>query len=129
MESSFVDRIKFYEQVLEQRVETLERELDSAISAAAHARTEKRQAESAQKAAEVRALEITKELENTSSMFPCNICYYIMQVPQFFSDQHRVTAPILSMRIHSLITFIQDYVCVCVQSMASTFRNLTGEKK
>ncbi|XP_051139339.1 uncharacterized protein LOC127257072 isoform X2 [Andrographis paniculata] len=52
--------------VLEQRVETLEKELDNAISAAARARTEKRHAEAAQKAAELRALEITKELENTS---------------------------------------------------------------
>lgn len=55
--------------VLEQRVETLERELDAAISAAAHARTEKRQAESAQKAAELRAQEVTKELENTTKVF------------------------------------------------------------
>ncbi|KAL1557829.1 hypothetical protein AAHA92_08366 [Salvia divinorum] len=55
--------------VLEQRVETLEKELDAAISAAARARTEKRQAESAQKAAELRTLEITKELENTSKVF------------------------------------------------------------
>ncbi|VFQ61439.1 unnamed protein product [Cuscuta campestris] len=55
--------------VLEQRVDTLERELDSAISAAAHARTEKRQAEVAQKAAELRAQEITKELENTTNVF------------------------------------------------------------
>ncbi|KAL7119395.1 hypothetical protein ACP275_02G060600 [Erythranthe tilingii] len=55
--------------VLEQRVETLERELDNAISAAARARTEKRQAEGAQKAAELRALEITKELENTTKVF------------------------------------------------------------
>lgn len=55
-------------QILEQRVETLERELDAAISAAAHARTEKRQAEAGQKAAELRAHEITKELENTTSM-------------------------------------------------------------
>ncbi|KAJ6340738.1 hypothetical protein OIU77_008483 [Salix suchowensis] len=54
--------------VLEQRVETLERELDAAISAAAHARAEKRQAEAAQKAAELRAQEITRELENTTSM-------------------------------------------------------------
>ncbi|XP_047970340.1 uncharacterized protein LOC125213701 isoform X2 [Salvia hispanica] len=52
--------------VLEQRVETLEKELDAAISAAARARNEKRQAESAQKAAELRTIEITKELENTS---------------------------------------------------------------
>ncbi|PIN06954.1 hypothetical protein CDL12_20487 [Handroanthus impetiginosus] len=55
--------------VLEQRVETLERELDAAISAAARARTEKRQAEASQKAAELRALEITKELENTTKVF------------------------------------------------------------
>ncbi|KAG6414913.1 hypothetical protein SASPL_122290 [Salvia splendens] len=55
--------------VLEQRVETLEKELDAAISAAARARNEKRQAESAQKAAELRTIEITKELENTSKVF------------------------------------------------------------
>ncbi|KAJ6340737.1 hypothetical protein OIU77_008483 [Salix suchowensis] len=55
--------------VLEQRVETLERELDAAISAAAHARAEKRQAEAAQKAAELRAQEITRELENTTKVF------------------------------------------------------------
>ncbi|XP_044488422.1 uncharacterized protein LOC123213128 [Mangifera indica] len=55
--------------VLEQRVETLERELDAAITAAAHARSEKRQAESAQKAAELRAQEITRELENTTKVF------------------------------------------------------------
>lgn len=58
----------FWVQVLEQRVETLERELDAAISAAARARTEKREAEAGQKAAELRAQEITKELENTTSM-------------------------------------------------------------
>ncbi|KAF9667265.1 hypothetical protein SADUNF_Sadunf15G0004500 [Salix dunnii] len=55
--------------VLKQRVETLERELDAAISAAAHARAEKRQAEAAQKAAELRAQEITRELENTTKVF------------------------------------------------------------
>ncbi|KAJ6410932.1 hypothetical protein OIU84_007647 [Salix udensis] len=55
--------------ILEQRVETLERELDAAISAAAHARAEKRQAEAAQKAAELRAQEITRELENTTKVF------------------------------------------------------------
>ncbi|XP_057995889.1 uncharacterized protein LOC110664633 [Hevea brasiliensis] len=55
--------------VLEQRVETLERELDAAISAAARARAEKRQAEAAQKAAELRAQEITRELENTTKVF------------------------------------------------------------
>lgn len=67
-----IDRVAYLNcwlQVLEQRVENLERELDSAISAAARARTEKRQAEAAQKAAELRAQEITKELENTSSNF------------------------------------------------------------
>ncbi|MCE0481220.1 hypothetical protein HAX54_038797 [Datura stramonium] len=55
--------------VLEQRVQTLGRELDNAISAAAHARTEKRQAEAAQKAAELRAQEVTRELENTTRVF------------------------------------------------------------
>ena len=61
-------------QVLEQRVETLERELDAAISAAARARNEKRQAEAAQKAAELRALEVTRELENTTSTFSFLSC-------------------------------------------------------
>ncbi|KAI4299088.1 hypothetical protein L6164_032580 [Bauhinia variegata] len=55
--------------VLEQRVETLERELDAAITAAARARSEKRQAETAQKAAELRAQEVTRELENTTKVF------------------------------------------------------------
>ncbi|KAK9084785.1 hypothetical protein Sjap_025196 [Stephania japonica] len=55
--------------VLEQRVETLEKELDAAISAAARARSEKRQAEAAQHATELRAQEVTKELENTSKVF------------------------------------------------------------
>ena len=50
-------------------MESLERELDAAISAAARARSEKRQAEAAQKAAELRAHEVTKELENTTSEF------------------------------------------------------------
>ncbi|KAL6545795.1 hypothetical protein OROGR_009669 [Orobanche gracilis] len=54
--------------VLEQRVETLERELDAAISAAAYARTEKRHAEASQKTSKLRALEITRELENTTIM-------------------------------------------------------------
>jgi hypothetical protein len=49
-------------------VQSLERELDAAISAAARARTEKRQAEAAQRAAELRTQEVTKELENTASM-------------------------------------------------------------
>ncbi|KAL1831767.1 hypothetical protein DCAR_0101776 [Daucus carota subsp. sativus] len=55
--------------ILEQRVENLERELDAAISASARARTEKRQAEAGQKAAELRAQEITRELENTTKVF------------------------------------------------------------
>ncbi|XP_023530180.1 uncharacterized protein LOC111792820 [Cucurbita pepo subsp. pepo] len=55
--------------VLDQRVETLERELDAAITAAAHARSEKRQAEAAQKAAEVHVQEVTRELENTTKVF------------------------------------------------------------
>lgn len=59
-------------------METLERELDNAISAAAHARTEKRQAEAAQKAAELRAREITKELENTTSMFLCSLSFWYL---------------------------------------------------
>jgi hypothetical protein len=50
-------------------VQSLERELDAAISAAARARTEKRQAEAAQRAAELCVQEVTKELENTSSMY------------------------------------------------------------
>ncbi|CAN6470209.1 unnamed protein product [Victoria cruziana] len=53
---------------LEQRVETLERELDAAITAAARARAEKRQAEAGQRAAELHGQELTKELENTTSM-------------------------------------------------------------
>lgn len=55
--------------LLEQRVHTLERELDAAITAAARARSEKRHAEAAQKAAESRAQEVTKELENTTSIY------------------------------------------------------------
>ncbi|KAK3139842.1 hypothetical protein QOZ80_5AG0391420 [Eleusine coracana subsp. coracana] len=55
--------------VLDQRVQSLERELDAAISAAARARTEKRQAEATQRAAELRAQVVTKELENTSKVF------------------------------------------------------------
>ncbi|KAG6471596.1 uncharacterized protein LOC122030554 [Zingiber officinale] len=54
---------------LEQRVEALERELDAAIAAAARARTEKRQAETAQRAAELHAQELTRELENTTKVF------------------------------------------------------------
>jgi len=54
---------------LDQRVQSLERELDAAISAAARARTEKRQAEAAQRAAEQCAQDVTKELENTARVF------------------------------------------------------------
>lgn len=46
----------------------MERELDAAITAAAHARSEKRQAEAAQKTAELHVQEVTRELENTTSM-------------------------------------------------------------
>nr|KAJ0223652.1 hypothetical protein LSAT_V11C200090100 [Lactuca sativa] len=59
----------FRVQILEQRVETLEREVDAAISASAHARIEKREAEAGQKAAELQAKEIIKELENTTKVF------------------------------------------------------------
>ncbi|KAG8048737.1 hypothetical protein GUJ93_ZPchr0009g774 [Zizania palustris] len=55
--------------ILDQRVQSLERELDAAISAAARARTEKRQAEASQRSAELRAQEVTKELENTAKVF------------------------------------------------------------
>ena len=50
-------------------MQSLERELDAAISAAARARTEKRQAEAAQRSAEQRTQDVAKELENTASMF------------------------------------------------------------
>lgn len=53
----------------------MERELDAAITAAARVRSEKRQAEAAEKAAELRAQEVTKELENTSSMCNPNISF------------------------------------------------------
>ncbi|GLJ48849.1 hypothetical protein SUGI_1030240 [Cryptomeria japonica] len=52
---------------LERRVKTLEKELDAAISASVHARTEKRQAEASQRAAEARTQEVLKELENTTN--------------------------------------------------------------
>ncbi|XP_023745825.1 uncharacterized protein LOC111893988 [Lactuca sativa] len=55
--------------ILEQRVETLEREVDAVISASAHARIEKREAEAGQKAAELQAKEMIKELENTTKVF------------------------------------------------------------
>ncbi|XP_077211312.1 tropomyosin [Tasmannia lanceolata] len=54
---------------LEQRVETLERELDAAITAAARSRLEKRQVEAAQRAAELHAQDLTRELENTTKVF------------------------------------------------------------
>lgn len=54
--------------LLHQRVQTLEREVDAAITAAARARSEKRQAEAAQKSAESRAQQLTAELENTTSI-------------------------------------------------------------
>ncbi|XP_042500075.1 uncharacterized protein LOC122078242 [Macadamia integrifolia] len=54
---------------LEQRIETLEREFDAAITAAAHARAEKRQAEAAQRASELHAQDVTRELENTTNVF------------------------------------------------------------
>ncbi|CAA7387763.1 unnamed protein product [Spirodela intermedia] len=54
---------------LQQRVETLERELDNAIAAAARARSEKRQVEAAQRAAELRTQDVIKELENTTKVF------------------------------------------------------------
>ncbi|XP_062077145.1 uncharacterized protein LOC133782020 [Humulus lupulus] len=54
---------------LDQRVESLERDLDAAIVAASRARKEKQAAEAAQKAAELRAQEVTKELENTTKVF------------------------------------------------------------
>ncbi|KAK8933998.1 hypothetical protein KSP39_PZI015221 [Platanthera zijinensis] len=62
---------------LGQRVENLERELDAAISAAARARSERRQAESAQQAAELRAQDVTRELENTTSMY-IHISYFML---------------------------------------------------
>lgn len=54
--------------LLQQRVQTLEREVDAAITTAARARSEKRQAEAAQKSAESRAHQLTAELENTTSI-------------------------------------------------------------
>nr|GEY55642.1 hypothetical protein [Tanacetum cinerariifolium] len=54
--------------VLEQRVETIQLELDAAISAASHARTERQQPEVGKKAVELRVEEMIKELKNTTSM-------------------------------------------------------------
>eukprot|EP01018_Ginkgo_biloba_P036154 Gb_28299 [translate_table: standard] len=56
-------------EALERRVKTLERELDAAITAAARARAEKRQAEAAQRAAETRTQEVLRELEDTTKVF------------------------------------------------------------
>eukprot|EP00252_Welwitschia_mirabilis_P027287 TRINITY_DN9326_c0_g1_i1.p1 TRINITY_DN9326_c0_g1~~TRINITY_DN9326_c0_g1_i1.p1 ORF type:complete len:166 (+),score=45.08 TRINITY_DN9326_c0_g1_i1:155-652(+) len=56
-------------QGLERRVRTLERELDAAITASAHARAEKRRSEAAQRAAEARTQEVLRELENTTNVF------------------------------------------------------------
>ncbi|GJZ93614.1 hypothetical protein Tco_0665817 [Tanacetum coccineum] len=53
--------------VLEQRLETLQRELDAAILAASHARTEKQQPKAGKEAAELRVEEMIKELENTTN--------------------------------------------------------------
>ncbi|GJR81718.1 hypothetical protein Tco_0152503 [Tanacetum coccineum] len=53
--------------VLEQRLETLQRELDVAISAASYARTEKQHPEAGKKAAELHVEEMIKELENTTN--------------------------------------------------------------
>ena len=61
-------------------METLERELDSAIAAAARARSEKRQAETDLRASELRALDVTKELENTTSRD------YSIQSPSLLSN-------------------------------------------
>ncbi|KAL4293642.1 hypothetical protein HN51_044373 [Arachis hypogaea] len=47
----------------------MERELDAPITAAARARSEKRQAEAAQSASELHAQEVTKEFENTTKVF------------------------------------------------------------
>nr|XP_043622841.1 uncharacterized protein LOC122594456 [Erigeron canadensis] len=67
--ASFISQQAHTIKVIEQRVKTLERELDVAISDAAHARTEKRQAEAGQKAAELRVKEMIMELENTTNVF------------------------------------------------------------
>ena len=65
-------------------METLERELDAAITAAARARSEKRQAEAAQKVAELRAQEVTKELENTTSMLVLSLLLSPITIWQLF---------------------------------------------
>ncbi|URD71945.1 hypothetical protein MUK42_25843 [Musa troglodytarum] len=67
-------------EALEHRVEALERELDAAIAAAARARTEKRQAEAAQRAAELRAKDLTRELENTTSMNSSSISAFFFSI-------------------------------------------------
>jgi hypothetical protein len=57
------------EQAKERRIQTLERELDSAVLAASHARAERKQAEVAQHAAEARTQQAIQELEDTTSMY------------------------------------------------------------
>ncbi|CAK9193980.1 unnamed protein product [Sphagnum troendelagicum] len=53
----------------ERRIQTLERELDSAVLAASHARAERKQAEVAQHAAEARTQQAIQELEDTTKVF------------------------------------------------------------
>ena len=67
-------------------METLEREVDAAITAAARARSEKRQAEAAQKAAELRAQEVTKELENTSSIYAQSHLLFLLTIFACFTQ-------------------------------------------
>ncbi|WVZ01947.1 hypothetical protein V8G54_022753, partial [Vigna mungo] len=54
--------------LLQQRVETLEKELDAAITAAARPHSEKRQAEAAHKVAESHALESWEALKNEGTV-------------------------------------------------------------
>lgn len=79
---------------LEQRVETLERELDAAISAAARARSEKRKAESAQRVAELRALDVTRELENTTTIERCDAKF--REALQCYNTQFRESMGVIS---------------------------------
>lgn len=53
-------------QAQERRIKALEREVDAAVAAAAHARAEKKQAEAAQHAAEARTKEFLQELDDTT---------------------------------------------------------------
>ncbi|KAF9624552.1 hypothetical protein IFM89_011726 [Coptis chinensis] len=78
---------------LEQRVETLEREVDAAITAAARARSDKRQAEVAQRAAELNALEVTRELENTTNAKLNTAVQLSTPSPTHETGQHRVPYP------------------------------------